>query len=131
MVDEGAPERVMRMCNKIMIDGNEVSLTKEWESKYTEAYEALGGMGERVLGFAYKRMDDKSVDFNFQAKPEPNFKMDDLTFVGLFSLIDPPREGVPEAVAKCKRARIKVFMVTGDHPITAQAIAKQVSGWCI
>lgn len=43
-----------------------------------------------------------------------------LTFVGLMSLIDPPREGVKEAVEKCKRARIKVYMVTGDHPITAQ-----------
>ena len=41
-------------------------------------------------------------------------------------MIDPPRPGVPEAVGKCKRARIKVMMVTGDHPITAEAIAKQV-----
>ena len=53
--------------------------------------------------------------------------MDDLTFVGLISLIDPPREGVPEAVIKCNRARVKVYMVTGDHPITAAAIAKQVN----
>ncbi len=46
--------------------------------------------------------------------------LQELVFVGLLSLIDPPREGVPEAVAKCKRGGIKVFMVTGDHPITAQ-----------
>ena len=52
--------------------------------------------------------------------------LQNLTFVGLMSLMDPPREGVKEAVEKCKRARIKVFMVTGDHPITAQAIAKQI-----
>ena len=58
--------------------------------------------------------------------PKPNFPTDGLTFAGLFSLIDPPREGVPQAVAKCKRARIRVFMVTGDHKTTAQAIAKQV-----
>ncbi|GMH44219.1 hypothetical protein BSKO_12153 [Bryopsis sp. KO-2023] len=123
---KGAPERVMRMCKRIMVNGNEIELTREWEEKYTEAYESLGGMGERVLGFAYKRLDDTPVNFPFTNKPEPNFALDDLTFVGLFSLMDPPREGVPEAVAKCKRARIKVFMVTGDHPITAQAIAKQV-----
>jgi len=126
LVLKGAPERVLRMCKKIMINGEEVALTAEWEQRYTEAYESLGGLGERVLGFAYKNMADYSLDFEFKSKPDVNFQMDDLTFVGLFSLIDPPREGVPEAVAKCKRARIKVFMVTGDHPITAQAIAKQV-----
>jgi len=123
---KGAPERVLRMCTKIMIQGEEVPLTPEWEQRYTEAYESLGGLGERVLGFAFKNMPEYPLDFEFKSKPEVNFKMDDLTFVGLLSLIDPPREGVPEAVAKCKRARIKVFMVTGDHPITAQAIAKQV-----
>eukprot|EP00951_Prasinocladus_malaysianus_P022314 scaffold186521_cov43-Prasinocladus_malaysianus.AAC.1 len=123
---KGAPERVLKMCKKIMIQGVEHDLTPEWEAKYTEAYEGLGGMGERVLGFAYKKMEGYDYNYKFVSKPERNFEMEDLTFVGLFSLIDPPREGVPEAVAKCKRARIKVFMVTGDHPITAQAIAKQV-----
>ena len=123
---KGAPERVLKMCKNIMINGEEVPLDAEWERQYTTAYETLGGMGERVLGFAMKSMKEHTLDYPFTAKPEPNFEMEDLTFVGLVSLIDPPREGVPEAVAKCKRARIKVFMVTGDHPITAQAIAKQV-----
>ena len=56
-----------------------------------------------------------------------NFPLEDLTFVGLMAMIDPPRANVPEAVAKCKSAGIKVIMVTGDHPITAAAIAKNVS----
>ena len=55
-----------------------------------------------------------------------NFPLEDLTFVGLMAMIDPPRANVPEAVAKCKSAGIKVIMVTGDHPITAAAIAKNV-----
>lgn len=55
-----------------------------------------------------------------------NFPMDGLCFVGLMSLIDPPRPNVPDAVAKCRTAGIKVIMVTGDHPITAKAIAKMV-----
>ena len=50
----------------------------------------------------------------------------DLRFVGLLSMIDPPRPNVPEAVAKCRLAGIKVIMVTGDHPITAKAIARAV-----
>ena len=52
--------------------------------------------------------------------------MENLTFVGLMAMIDPPRNGVPDAVKKCKSAGIKVVMVTGDHPITAAAIAKSV-----
>ncbi|CAD7697224.1 unnamed protein product [Ostreobium quekettii] len=123
---KGAPERVLKMCKYIMVDGQEVPLDEEWERRYTEAYEGLGGMGERVLGFAFKNMKQCGFDFEFSSKPEPNFAVDDLTFAGLLALIDPPREGVPEAVTRCKHARIKVFMVTGDHPITAQAIAKQV-----
>lgn len=126
MVFKGAPERVINRCSKILMNGEEVPLTDEWKQKYQEAYENLGAMGERVLGFAMKNLDTLPLDYAFTNKPEPNFSTEELTFVGLMSLIDPPREGVPEAVAKCKRARIKVYMVTGDHPITALAISKQV-----
>ena len=123
---KGAPERVIAMCKTICINGQHVKLTEEWKARFLNAYETLGGLGERVLGFAYRKMDDQPKNKEYTNKPAPNFPLDDLTFVGLFSLIDPPRIGVPEAVAKCRRARIKVFMVTGDHPITAEAIAKQV-----
>ncbi len=126
MVFKGAPERVINRCTKILINGEAVPLTDEWKKNYQDTYESLGAMGERVLGFAMRNLDGISMDFAFTNKPEPNFPTDGLTFVGLISLIDPPREGVPEAVAKCKRARIKVYMVTGDHPITALAISKQV-----
>merc|ERR1711953_752944 len=55
-----------------------------------------------------------------------NFPTENLTFVGLMAMIDPPRAAVPDAVAKCRSAGIKVIMVTGDHPVTAAAIARQV-----
>merc|ERR1712184_51107 len=55
-----------------------------------------------------------------------NFPPEGLRFVGLMSMIDPPRAAVPDAVSKCRSAGIKVIMVTGDHPITAKAIAKSV-----
>lgn len=57
---------------------------------------------------------------------DPNFPINGLQFAGLMSMIDPPRAAVPDAVAKCRSAGIKVIMVTGDHPITAKAIAKSV-----
>ena len=63
--------------------------------------------------------------YNFDAD-DPNFPLEGLRFVGLISMIDPPRAAVPDAVSKCRSAGIKVIMVTGDHPITAKAIAKSV-----
>ena len=127
LVLKGAPERVLDKCTSYFANGQVGSKNAAFEQTYTKSYEDLGGRGERVLGFAYKELSGFKNDFKFSQKPKPNFPMDDLTFVGLLSLIDPPREGVPEAVMKCNRARIKVYMVTGDHPITAAAIAKQVN----
>ena len=63
--------------------------------------------------------------YQFDSETE-NFPLTGLRFVGLMSMIDPPRAAVPDAVAKCRSAGIKVIMVTGDHPITAKAIAKGV-----
>jgi len=94
---------------------------------FNNAYLELGGLGERVLGFCdYILPSDKfPVGFKFNSD-DPNFPVDGLRFVGLMSMIDPPRAAVPDAVAKCRSAGIKVIMVTGDHPITAKAIAKSV-----
>ena len=64
-------------------------------------------------------------DYPFDSD-EINFPLEGLRFVGLMSMIDPPRAAVPDAVSKCRSAGIKVIMVTGDHPITAKAIAKSV-----
>merc|ERR1711893_379437 len=87
----------------------------------------LGGMGERVLGFAHFYLDQTSFPKGFAFDTdEKNFPTEKLCFIGLMSMIDPPRAAVPDAVGKCRSAGIKVIMVTGDHPITAKAIAKGV-----
>lgn len=94
---------------------------------FNNAYLELGGLGERVLGFCdFILPSDKfPVGFKFNSD-DANFPVEGLRFVGLMSMIDPPRAAVPDAVAKCRSAGIKVIMVTGDHPITAKAIAKSV-----
>jgi len=131
-VMKGAPERILARCGKIMINGEELEMTDEWRGKYDKAYEHLGGLGERVLGFGHMWIDPSEFpDKNFETEPINFFGADPdthtmLTFVGLMSMIDPPRAAVPDAVAKCRSAGIKVIMVTGDHPITAEAIAKSV-----
>ena len=95
--------------------------------EFNDAYLELGGMGERVLGFCDFQLDNAKFPKGFKFDTEEvNFPLKGLRFVGLMSMIDPPRAAVPDAVAKCRSAGIKVVMVTGDHPITAKAIAKSV-----
>merc|ERR1712142_936995 len=124
---KGAPERILDRCSTIVIDGTERPLNDEWKDAFNTAYMELGGLGERVLGFCdfVLPRDQFPVGYPFDADEE-NFPLEGLRFVGLMSMIDPPRAAVPDAVSKCRSAGIKVIMVTGDHPITAKAIARSV-----
>merc|ERR1712002_806183 len=127
LVMKGAPERILDRCSTIVIDGTERPLNDGWKDAFNTAYMELGGLGERVLGFCDMILpaDKYPKGYPFDADEE-NFPLEGLRFVGLMSMIDPPRAAVPDAVAKCRSAGIKVIMVTGDHPITAKAIAKSV-----
>ena len=127
LVMKGAPERILDRCSTIMIDGEEHKMTSEWKEAFNNAYLELGGLGERVLGFCDFVLDTDAFPTGFPFDGEDvNFPLTGLRFVGLMSMIDPPRAAVPDAVTKCRSAGIKVIMVTGDHPITAKAIAKSV-----
>lgn len=129
LVMKGAPERILDRCSTILLQGEEKALDKEMIESYNNAYDELGGLGERVLGFChfYLPTEEFPPGYAFDAEAdEPNFPLTGLCFVGLMSMIDPPRAAVPDAVSKCRSAGIKVIMVTGDHPITAKAIAKGV-----
>merc|ERR1711936_935087 len=127
LVMKGAPERILQRCSTIVIDGEERELTEDWKNAFETAYMELGGLGERVLGFCDFRLpEDKYTDSYPYNADEENFPLEGLRFVGLMSMIDPPRAAVPDAVLKCRSAGIKVIMVTGDHPITAKAIARSV-----
>uniref|UniRef100_H2ZT16 Sodium/potassium-transporting ATPase subunit alpha n=1 Tax=Latimeria chalumnae TaxID=7897 RepID=H2ZT16_LATCH len=127
LVMKGAPERILDRSSSILLHGKEQPLDEEMREAFQSAYMELGGLGERVLGFCqYKLPADKFPrGFKFDTD-DVNFPTSDLCFVGLMSMIDPPRAAVPDAVGKCRSAGIKVIMVTGDHPITAKAIAKGV-----
>merc|ERR1712180_67211 len=127
LVMKGAPERILERCSTIVVDGTERPLTQEWKNSFEAAYMELGGLGERVLGFCDFMLDEKQFPKNYPFDPDTeNFPLTGLRFVGLMSMIDPPRAAVPDAVSKCRSAGIKVIMVTGDHPITAKAIARCV-----
>mmetsp|Transcript_28910 Transcript_28910/g.42825 ORF Transcript_28910/g.42825 Transcript_28910/m.42825 type:complete len:1061 (-) Transcript_28910:386-3568(-) len=153
---KGAPERVLIRCDKVNLNGRVVELTDELRAKIEEHQVTMSANGLRVLGFAELELDVNQYpcDYKFndgqdEDKSTPNFPLGEfaleadraqnppkmpihensvpgLVFLGLMALIDPPRPAVPGAVEKCKTAGIKVIMVTGDHPVTAQAIAQKV-----
>uniref|UniRef100_A0A8C3HH71 Sodium/potassium-transporting ATPase subunit alpha n=1 Tax=Chrysemys picta bellii TaxID=8478 RepID=A0A8C3HH71_CHRPI len=127
LVMKGAPERILDRCSTILVQGKEQPLDEELKEAFQNAYLELGGLGERVLGFCHFYMPEEQYPKGFAFDcDDVNFTTENLCFVGLMSMIDPPRAAVPDAVGKCRSAGIKVIMVTGDHPITAKAIAKGV-----
>uniref|UniRef100_A0AC35TYF6 Sodium/potassium-transporting ATPase subunit alpha n=1 Tax=Rhabditophanes sp. KR3021 TaxID=114890 RepID=A0AC35TYF6_9BILA len=127
LVMKGAPEKILERCTSILVNGEEKVLDDKVKGEFENAYLELGGKGERALGFCDARLDLAKYpkDHVFDTE-DPNFELEGLRFVGLISMIDPPRAAVPSAVLKCRSAGIKVVMVTGDHQVTAKAIAKSV-----
>lgn len=125
---KGAPERVMDRCDSIRTNKGVMPFDEATRALINEQLQFMMERGERVLGFARLDLDPHEfpVTFEFDLE-EINFPMNGLTFVGLMALLDPPREAVPDAVATCQTAGVKVIMVTGDHPATAKSIAKQVN----
>lgn len=135
---KGAPDVLLSKCAYYLdSNGDATPVDEAFRALYTASYEEFGGQGERVLGFAMKPMlhslaAEMENDPLFKDKLKEKlvgkceFPMDDLCFVGLISLIDPPRDEVPQAVRECHSAGVKVVMVTGDHPLTAAAIAHKI-----
>ena len=112
---KGAPETVVPLCSDMLLDGNVRSLSPEWREKIRVAQEEMAGRGLRVLAVAYRMQGEDTAPMER-----------DLIFAGLVGLEDPPRQEVPGAIRKCREAGIKVIMVTGDHPHTAVAIAREI-----
>ncbi|EGG16113.1 P-type ATPase [Cavenderia fasciculata] len=124
---KGAPERIVKMCTTIMSDGESIPISDGHMENFQQSYELLAGKGERALGMAMINLDPKVFhkDYVFDVD-EKNFPTEGFTFVGLTTLMDPPRPSVPGAIEDCKKAGVRVMMVTGDHPLTAQSIARQI-----
>lgn len=128
---KGAPEQIINLCKRRVNNrGNTVQLDNDFIRRFEEAYHEFGSHGERVLAFADLELplDEFGHNYRFDSfSLEETIKLENLRFLGLISMMDPPRVGVAEAVKVCRAAGIRVVMVTGDHPLTAQAIAKTVN----
>jgi len=116
---KGAPDVILTKCKYININGKVKKLTKEDKKRILNINQDMANKALRVLGFAYKPLTGK-----YKSTPEEVEK--DLIFVGLQAMLDPPREEVKEAIVKCKTAGIEIVVITGDHKLTAVAIAKEL-----
>ena len=114
---KGAPDFLLQSACKIFSDGKEISLSEEKKKEVEKKIEEFTSMGLRVLGCSLRNMEKEKLDASLEK---------DMTFVGLITLCDPPREGVKEAIQKCKEAKMQLLMLTGDHKQTAIAIAKEL-----
>ncbi|WP_404361787.1 cation-translocating P-type ATPase [Marinobacter sp.] len=112
---KGAPEAVLEVCSNILADDGTEPLDDETRQKWAERASQLAGEGLRLLAMAEKRTEDRDSD-----------PYEELCFLGLAGLLDPPREKVKEAIDTCQAAGIRVEMVTGDQIETATAIARAV-----
>jgi sodium/potassium-transporting ATPase subunit alpha len=118
---KGALERVLPLCTHIMVRGKTERLDDAYQTDITHAYHVLMDMGLRVLAFAYRPLTGGPAPESAAEEIE-----NDLIFLGLMGLQDPPRPEVPAAVVKCHDAGVRIIMITGDASRTALAIARQI-----
>jgi len=118
---KGAPRELLEICDKIVLGKNTVDLTPAKRLQINTQMDDFAKEGHRILGFAYRSVSGTEIS-NVTAQTLENR----LTFIGVTGMYDPPRKGVKEAVTVCKKAGIRVVMITGDYQITALSIAKQV-----
>ena len=120
IVSKGAPDVLIERCDRVLWNGRITPLNSKIKASILAANDDQAGMALRTLGIAYRDV-KRSEMIEHEAEAER-----DLIFVGLFGMIDPPREEVKQAISECKRAGIKTVMITGDHQKTAEAIASQL-----
>ena len=119
IICKGAPDVLLKKCTKAYTNGTVTKLNGNLIAQIEKQNTQMANQALRVLAIAY--LDIEQLPVNLDSKIEQN-----LIYVGLIGMMDPPREGVKEAVATCRRAGIKTVMITGDHVATAKAIAKDL-----
>lgn len=116
LLTKGAPETVLPLCGTVRLSASAQPITPEIRQQFIAAQETMTMLGLRVLAFACRAAGEERGE-NIEH---------DMTLLGLVALEDPPRPEVPGAIGKCFDAGIRIIMVTGDHPHTALAIAREI-----
>lgn len=120
IITKGAPDVLLKKCSFDYARGSVQKMTTSRIVEINKANDKMASNALRVLAVAYQDIDSMPQNIT------PENVEQNLIFVGLIGMIDPPREGVKQAVATCKKAGIKTVMITGDHIATAKAIAKEI-----
>jgi Ca2+-transporting ATPase len=123
LLTKGAPEMVVGRCRAILVAGREMPLDDDHHKALTEAEAGMASRALRVLALAYRELPDET---KLDGALEADAVERELVFAGLVGMIDPPRDEVREAVKLCRGAGVLPVMITGDHPATAQAIAREL-----
>jgi Ca2+-transporting ATPase len=121
---KGAPDMIIDKCNRIMSAKGIIKLDELTRRSITKINDGMANNALRVMGLAYRKLETGTYS------PNARNVENDLIFVGLMGMIDPPRKEAIEAVQKCKLAGIKPVMITGDHKLTATAIARELNIFC-
>jgi Ca2+-transporting ATPase len=116
---KGAPELVLGVCEGVRTGGAAADLTADERTRILQANETMAGDALRVLGFAYRELRDGTDVLEETVEKH-------MIFLGLMGMIDPPREEVKAAIQTCRDVKIKPVMITGDHKLTAMAVAREI-----
>jgi Ca2+-transporting ATPase len=117
---KGAPKEVLGLCTSILVDGEAVPMTGVWREQVLAANDAYARNALRVLAVARRTLPERTNGYTV------GWVEQELTFLGLVAMQDPPRPEVASAVDKCRRAGIRIIMITGDYGLTAESIARRV-----
>lgn len=119
-VTKGSVDGLIEISNRIWTEDEIVALDSTWENRIQQAHDDLAQKGMRILGVAFRQCSGQNT------QPECESIEKDLVFVGMFAMIDPARPEVKDAVAEANTAGVRPIMITGDHPLTALHIAKEL-----
>lgn len=121
VITKGAVDQMLSSTREVFLDGRIVAFDQELKKKIEKRNNELAAQGIRVLGVAFRYIDQKSLK-----TPDKSVFERDQIFLGMFGMIDPARPTARDSVLTCRAAGIRAIMITGDHPLTAQAIARQL-----
>jgi Na+-exporting ATPase len=124
---KGAVERILDLCSSIGTGSNNETMTDEMKEHVIAQMNELAGQGQRVLAVASRTWDGDFPEQHGSNVDSLRTEVEqELTLIGLVGIYDPPRDETKDAIRECSEAGIKVHMLTGDHPATATAIAKEI-----
>lgn len=123
LMTKGSIEKILERCSTFQKNGEIYPLTEEIQTEIIKKNDEFAEQALRVLAFAYRPLDEKPLDGCYDGYDE------DLIYVGMVGMMDPPKDDVGKSVQECIDLGIKPIMITGDHPKTALAIAKNIGIW--